>query len=361
MPEDDQRMSSTPVAVETFPIKAMLDTGYPMRHDQDPAMNTDVRDGSPVRKLLATVMLAVGVILSGHTSASVAEGIDQLASQIIARSVAADRTTIAISSFPHVDDTCSELSNFLVDELVLSLFRLPDNQLSIIERSQLDRIFSELELSLSGAVDVNTTQELGRVHGVDTLLVGTLSNFGEDLRVNARLIDTETAQVYSAAAVNIPRTSTFEALMARPAAGGCTMAPSGGKGVGGRAAAEGRPAPSFEISLPDIDEDFEIASLAGSWVGQLNCEGGTWDRALSLYDPSRIGLKARYYESWPSSANRQITFAYDMSSGGIGNSFILNADKRGIPLQLIAQGVLYGEFIQEESDERCSLYLGKTD
>lgn len=332
-----------------------------MRHDQDSDMNIDVRDGSPMRQLLATAMLAVGVIMSGHTSASVAEGIDELASQIIARSVAADRTTIAISSFPHVDDTCSELSNFLVDELVLSLFRLPDNQLSIIERSQLDRIFSELELSLSGAVDVNTTQELGRVHGVDTLLVGTLSNFGEDLRVNARLIDTETAQVYSAAAVNIPRTSTFEALMARPAAGGCTMAPSGGKETGGRAAAEGRPAPNFEISLPDIDEKFEIASLAGRWSGQLNCEGGTWDRALRLYDASRIGLHADWDHSNRTRGGRagQITFSYDMSGGSIGNNFILNVGARGIPLQLIAQDVLYGEFIHEESDEECSLYLGK--
>ena len=327
----------------------------------DPETRVESRYGVPAPKLLVSAALAAVLFIPAHASSSVAEGINQLAAQIVARSVAADRKTIAIASFPHVDDTCSELSNFLVDELVLSFFSMPDNQLSIIERSQLDRIFSELELSLSGAVDVNTTQELGRVHGVQTLLVGTLSNIGDDLRVNARLIDTETAQVYSAAAINIPRTSTFEELMKRPAAGGCTMTPSGGRGnTREQGAAQGRPAPSFEISLPDIDKDFKIASLAGRWSGQRNCTSGTSDRSLLLNKPSRIGLQAFYYRSAATGgSSTKTTLSYDMSTGTIDNRFILNIGDHGIPLQLIAKDVLYGEFVEGDTGERCALYLGK--
>ena len=328
-----------------------------------PYQDKDVRDvhyWSSRRYLLAAAALAAAVVIPGQTSADVADGIELLATQIVSRSVAADRTTIAIASFPHVDDTCSELSNFLVDELVLNLFSLPGNQLSIIERSQLDRIFSELELSLSGAVDANTTKELGRVHGVETLLVGTLTNLGDDLRVNARLIDTETAQVYSAAAVNIPRTSTFEELMQRPAAGGCTMAASqSSRNTSGQTTAQRRPAPSFEISLPDIDEDFEIASLGGSWSGQLNCAGVVLDRAMYVGSPSRISTQVQWYHAASTRGNWSgTTLAYDMSGGGIGNSFILNVGD-GVPLQLVAKDVLYGEFLSDDGDENCSLYLGK--
>jgi TolB-like protein len=210
-------------------------------------------------------------------------GIDDLARQIVARSSSTEKTTIAISSFPHVDDTCSELSNFLVDELVLSLFSIPDGNLQIIERSQLSRIFAELELSMSGAVDANTTQELGRIHGVDTLLVGSLTTLGDDLRVNSRLINTETGQVFSAAAVNIPKTSTIESLMQRPSASGCTMTPSGGqRGGGGQAQKSG--AASVSLSAGTL-ENFD--QLLGEWHGMLECEGNTqqiWflaDRALS--------------------------------------------------------------------------------
>ena len=329
------------------------------------ATELDQSEREKWRSLLCNVLCAGALMLpTSGSKASSSLGLDQLAVQIVARSADADRTTIAISSFPHVDNTCSELSNFLVDELVLSLFSLPDNDISIIERSQLDRIFAELELSMSGAVDANTTQELGRVHGVGTLLVGTLSTIGEDLRINARLIDTETAQVYSAAAINIPLTSTFKDLMERPATGGCTTTPAAGKGERDQSApqAERRPAPSFEISLPDIDENFEIASLEGLWSGQLSCNGTSVDRAMTLFSPSRIGLQAYYFHSpqtgSSSYAEAKTTLTFDMFDGNIGNSFTLNTDPN-IPLQLVAKDVLYGQFIDSETQEKCALYMGK--
>ncbi|MFC2993215.1 FlgO family outer membrane protein [Halomonas tibetensis] len=221
------------------------------------------------------VLMTLSMALPGAAQAQsgIEGGIDDLARQIVARSSSSDQTTIAISSFPHVDDTCSELSNFLVDELVLSLFSVPDGNLHIIERSQLSRIFAELELSMSGAVDANTTQELGRLHGVDTLLVGSLTTLGDDLRVNSRLINTETGQVFSAAAVNIPKTSTIETLMQRPSASGCTMTPraaqSGGSG-GNQAQASGGTSVSLSAgTLESFDQ------LLGEWYGMLECEGKT--------------------------------------------------------------------------------------
>jgi len=322
-----------------------------MKHSKD--MGEGPWIAFPVLKLLASAALAAALVLSSHASASVTEGINQLAGQIVARSVAADRTTIAIAAFPHVNDTCSELSNFLVDELVLSFFSMPDNQLSIIERSQLDRIFSELELSLSGAVDANTTQELGRVHGVQTLLVGTLSTVGDHLRVNARLIDTETARVYSAAAVNVPLTSTFEDLMRRPAAGGCTMRPSGSRGAGQATAAPGRTFTGFQGEL-------EMSSLEGLWSGTITCDGNTEPRSLRLTDANPAGLHAEYWHrARPSGGPNRTNMAYAFQRAAEGIWFTL-ALAGGVPLQLISDGVLFGEY--ENSDgQKCELYLGKID
>lgn len=231
------------------------------------------------------VCLSLSMSLPGAALAQsgIEGGIDDLARQIVARSSSSDKTTIAISAFPHVDDTCSELSNFLVDELVLSLFSIPDGNLQIVERSQLSRIFAELELSMSGAVDANTTQELGRIHGVDTLLVGSLTTLGDDLRVNSRLINTETGQVFSAAAVNIPKTTTIENLMQRPSASGCTMAPSGGQ-RGGGSQSEASGSASVSLSAGTL-ENFD--QLLGEWYGILECKENThqiWflaDRSLS--------------------------------------------------------------------------------
>ena len=315
---------------------------------------------------MARTALSVGIAASfvmispTDTKSGAYDEIRELAGQIAARSIAADKTTIAISSFPHMDGTCSELSNFLVDELVLGLFSLPDHQLSIIERSQLDRIFSELELSLSGAVDVNTTQELGRVHGVETLLVGAISTIGDNLRFNARLIDTETAQVYSAAAVNIPQTSTFEEFMERPAAGGCTMKPHAAEDdTARRTQGNGRGTTPFDVGIRDIDGNFEMAALVGRWRGLRICEDTTHSRQMWLRNPTPTSLEVRYYYGALTTGTRaaDTTLAFDMSGGSVGNRFLLNLGERGIPLQLIAQDVLYGE--PSSGGQDCTLYFGK--
>lgn len=318
------------------------------------------KGASNTRAAFFGALAMAGMILPpGGAAADVPPGIDALARQIVERSVAADRTTIAIAAFPHVDDTCSELSNFLVDELVLSFFSLPGNQLSIIERSQLDRIFSEMELSLSGAVDVNTTQELGRVHGVDTLLIGTLSNFGEDLRINARLIDTETARVYSAAAVNIPRTSALEGMMAQPAAGGCTLTPSAaGRSPPSRGGLDARAsrARSFEA----LSAEFDMSDLEGNWSGSRTCAGAVEPRSMRLRFPSPAGLQVEYFHSSsPRGApNVRTSLAYDFARAGDGIWFTL-ALAGGVSMELLARDVLYGEFVHSENSEECSLYLGK--
>ena len=330
-------------------------------------------------RLLASAALALcGTVFAPQpASASVASGIEQLAGQIVARSAAADRTTIAIASFPHVDDSCSELSNYLVDELVLSLFSLPDNQLSIIERSQLGRIFAELELSLSGAVDVNTTRELGRLHGVETLLIGSLTTIGDDLRVNARLIDTETGQVFSAAAVNIPRTSTIEELMQRPAAGGCTMSPTAatgsataGPGAGSAAAPSGSSGQILALGAGEL-ESFE--QLLGEWFGMVECDGqyeeiwfladralangvsGTFRRArFSGWGQGTVGSRA--------AGNAPGSASLTLMPGGDGEGITMrmaaqqyqnvrNDFSDSFLLQLVGRDALYGAAASDECNE----------
>lgn len=181
---------------------------------------------SSISSQIAAAIVAGAVLLSSAfrlSASTLEEGITDLARQIVDKSLASETTTLAIAAFPHADDSCSEMSNYLVDELVLSLFTVQSGQLEIIERSQLERIFAELQLSMTGAIDANTTQELGRIHGVDALLIGSLTLVGEALRVNSRLIDTETGRVFSAAAVSIPKTATIDELMSVPAIGGCTL------------------------------------------------------------------------------------------------------------------------------------------
>jgi curli biogenesis system outer membrane secretion channel CsgG len=92
----------------------------------------------------------------------------------------------------------------------------------VIERSQLEALMREQNLSLSGTIDPNTAVRAGRVLGVDYFLVGALTEYGDTTTrvdapgtrvggrwvpgtrvgrnnfaaaMNARLIDTETGEI----------------------------------------------------------------------------------------------------------------------------------------------------------------------
>lgn len=323
-------------------------------------------------KFISTVALVVCVMIGMPRlvqAQGVEEGIRQLAEQIVERSASADKTTIAISAFPHADDTCSELSNYIADELVLNLFSVPGNNLSIVERSQLGQIFSEIELSMTGAVDANTTQELGRIAGVDTLLVGSITDMGDELRVNARMLDTETAQVFSAAAVNIPRTSTIQGLFERRASSGCSMVAKK-RSLDGRRSDSDRTEPTN--SRAELRSELDMKDMVGKWSGSVKCMGvgekeGSSDsgpRTMELFEPNPIGVRGTYfrdgefngqsYSCGQRSCKEAVTLTLDLKREGVW--FILPLGTE-IPLQLVSDGVLFGE--GSVNEWKCQIQFGK--
>ena len=153
------------------------------------------------------------ISFSVYAAESLESGMQELAEQIIKNSLADKKTVIAVVPFPHADGVYSELSNYIVDELVLKLFTGPDLEMEIMERSQLNEIFSELKMSLTGAIDPKTIKQLGKLHGVDALVIGSITVLGERVRIIARLIDTETGKVFSAAGTKIPKTEILIELM----------------------------------------------------------------------------------------------------------------------------------------------------
>lgn len=98
------------------------------------------------------------------------------------------------------------------DKLITSLLGLGSCQ--VIERTQLEKILYEQNLGVSGRIDASTAAKVGRVLGVDSLIVGNVSVFdlkglptstndtmwdpsdlSAHIAVNYRVINTTTAQV----------------------------------------------------------------------------------------------------------------------------------------------------------------------
>jgi len=117
-------------------------------------------------------------------------------------------------------DVGKGIADLLVDKLV------QDGVVSVIERKQLDKILAEQNFSNSDRADANSAAKIGKVLGVNAIIVGSITQFGRDdkstnigggaiggvtgrfgiggvkktkatavVQITARMIDTNTAEI----------------------------------------------------------------------------------------------------------------------------------------------------------------------
>jgi curli biogenesis system outer membrane secretion channel CsgG len=130
------------------------------------------------------------------------------------------RTTVA-QIFGSDQDVGKGISDLLVQKLV------QDGKYSVIERNALDKILSEQNFSNSDRADSTTAAKIGKILGVDCIIIGSITQFGRDdkhtnvggggyglgkfglggvgkseakavVAVSARMINTSTAEILAA-------------------------------------------------------------------------------------------------------------------------------------------------------------------
>jgi len=141
-------------------------------------------------------------------------GVDDLASGITPKVASARKTSVAIVGFSPVmakPRSPDSFSHYLVEELTTKL--VTDGKVTVAERSQLDKVMSELKLQSSGTVSDASAKQLGQLLGVDAVLVGSYTDFGGEVRVNQRIVATESGQVLAATSTTIRKTRMVAQLL----------------------------------------------------------------------------------------------------------------------------------------------------
>lgn len=87
------------------------------------------------------------------------------------------------------------LSRGIADMLTTGLSQSPD--VDLVERDDLKKVLDEHKLSLAGIAGAQNAMALGKILNARVLVTGSYILQGETLRVDAKVIDTETARVQS--------------------------------------------------------------------------------------------------------------------------------------------------------------------
>ena len=146
-----------------------------------------------------------------RAQATLSQQLDELNRQIATKVTAKNKTTIAVVEFADLDGNVTNFGRFLSEELITRLYET--EKFKVIERQLLNQVIKEQKLTLSGIVDPGSAKQLGRVLGVDAIVSGSISDLTKTVRVNARLISTETGEIFAVAATEFVKDQTVIDMM----------------------------------------------------------------------------------------------------------------------------------------------------
>jgi len=134
-----------------------------------------------------------------------------LTDQIVTSLSQKKKSKIAVIEFSNLRGQATEFGRYLAEELITRLYLT--NKFEVIERQLLNKVLKEHQLNMSGLIDASSAKELGRILGVDAIASGSVTDLDNSVKVNARLISTETGKIFSVASVTISKDNTVRRLM----------------------------------------------------------------------------------------------------------------------------------------------------
>ena len=108
------------------------------------------------------------------------------------------KRTVAVVDFTDLQGNVTELGRFIAQELSANLVSLKKG-FREIDRLHLKSIIAEHKLSASWFLEPKAVEKFGKISGVDAIVTGTVTPLGDSVRVSAKVIAIDTADIIAAA------------------------------------------------------------------------------------------------------------------------------------------------------------------
>ena len=118
-------------------------------------------------------------------------------------------TRIAITEFTYGDEF-NDFTRNIQDILYTNLIQ---RGMTVVEREKMEQVLNELGKSFSGMIDSSTAAEIGKMLGVEAIVVGTVADMGNSLDLRARLVDVEKSAAITAAQIDVVKDPTITGLV----------------------------------------------------------------------------------------------------------------------------------------------------
>lgn len=105
------------------------------------------------------------------------------------------------------------IGKYFPQELTAGLMAEPAGGFEIVEREHIERVLEEQKLQLSDIMDESTGVRLGKISGVEALMVGSVTRLASDIKLFAKLVGVEDAKLIGSKSVRIKVDPDIKALL----------------------------------------------------------------------------------------------------------------------------------------------------
>jgi len=160
------------------------------------------------------ILIFLSFILTGQENVIAQTGnyeatIENIAQKLATSINSEGKKTITIADFTNLEGAIPELGRDISGDLEAA-FLYGGYGFKLVSRDELNRIIEEQNISRSRMTEKDNVKRIGKIANVDVIIAGTVSDWGEQIKINAQLLEVETAMIIGGGKGNVTSTSTIK-------------------------------------------------------------------------------------------------------------------------------------------------------
>ena len=175
---------------------------------------TAVSTALPKDKVMERLMGKKHEVLAAKTTrSSLYSQIDDLARQIVNSLQQGERYRMVLLEFTDLNGETNAFSKFLSQELVTRLFLADSKKIEVVDNNIISEFMKVHDISLGELAYPEFCKKLADSLGVNSMVKGIITDLGNSIKLNARIITTETGSIFGVAAVDIVKDEKLAKLL----------------------------------------------------------------------------------------------------------------------------------------------------
>lgn len=167
--------------------------------------------------LIAAFMSCVlcGNLVAQNVDSHLATLTEQLASKIKEQG----SKKVTVLDFNDLEGRPNEFGKYIAEQITVN-FVMTNRSFTVVDRANLKSILAEYKLTETGLINKENAKKLGEFSGVEALVLGTITQIGNNMTVTAKIIRTDTADIIGGAKASFATDPTVQELMSKQTRGG---------------------------------------------------------------------------------------------------------------------------------------------